>query len=146
MVSERLNIVLESAKNKAYEKRVSQKFTIDDILDSILHLHKVIDAKADAVRTIVSELENITWEYGSEIPEADLRGISELLGITRDFAMQCREEYGAMTGVDTKGIAKKRLDEYGWAIDDLFETIDDLEGVFFRMRNDGEFEALTERI
>lgn len=134
-VTSRLSIVVERAKTKAFDERQNVDHLIDKLLDNILEFQNLISKKIDTIEDAISDMESLTWQYGKDISDEDLKEMSTLISIAKDLGSQWKEEYTSLVNANGNNYASKQLNEYGDVIGDFIDVTNDLDFAFFKFPN-----------
>jgi hypothetical protein len=69
-----------------------------------------------------------------------------LIAAAKDLRSSLVRQYVSMTSLTKQGIAKQEIKDFKYAIDDLRESIEDLESVFFFLPEMPEFKETTKKL
>lgn len=114
-----------------YEKKeiIAEQYMIDRFLDRILELKEVLKVKTDRTEEITVSLEEITWFKG--LDETCLKMVNEIISLAKDLHSSLHQMYLSLNIFIRKGIAIEEIAHFKDVVDDLKETCEDLESVFF---------------
>jgi hypothetical protein len=102
---------------------------VNKLLDSILELKKRLVDKTERLHTINDGFQKLTWF--NTIDEESLQRINDLVSAAKDLHSSFIRQYVAMNLLRKKNIAKVEIKAFKSAVDDLKESYEDLESVFF---------------
>ena len=123
------------------EKRnlLSEDELNNQFLDAILDLKKSIKDKTVRIYKINDNIEKLTWL--NELDEECLMLINDLISSAKDLRSSLIRQYVSLGFLKKKGIAKEEIKDFKNSLDELKETYQDLESVFFYLP---EFSGFTE--
>jgi len=114
---------------------------INFFLDKINSFKEDLIAKTDRINNINERLEGVTWL--TDLDDDCLMLLNDLISVAKDLRTSLVRQYVKLTFIRKKGIAKKEIKEFKSSIDDLKETYEDLESVFFSLPEMPEFKETT---
>jgi hypothetical protein len=120
------------------EERVNQ------FLDAILELKSKLQEKTGKLVDVNARMEQLTWF--NNVDEEGLMVINDLIAAAKDLRSSLVRQYVSMTSLTKQGIAKQEIKDFKYAIDDLRESIEDLESVFFFLPEMPEFKETTKKL
>jgi hypothetical protein len=121
-----------------YEEKVNA------FLDIIIELKIILVEKALIINNINERIEKLTWF--NDLDEDCLMLINDLISSAKDLRSSLIRQYVSMNLLRKKGIAKEEIRNFKNAIDDLQETYEDLESVFFYLPKMKEFVETTKKL
>ena len=136
-----------SVRSKSFEEKQSpflKEKVINDFLDAISDFKKVLNEKSDFLFEINNRIERITWF--NDLDDECLMLINDLISTAKDLRTTLIRQYVVMGFLRNKGIAKDEIKNFKNAIDDLRETYEDLESVFFYLPQMPEFVETTKQL
>lgn len=114
---------------------------INDLLDDILDFKKLVVNKTDHVESICKRLESFTWF--NQLDEECMRLVNHVIAAARDWRSTLIKQYVNMGSMKKRGIANDEIKNFKSALDDLRETCEDMESVFFNLPKNEVFQAVT---
>ena len=136
-----------SVRNFSYsEKRnpLSEDEINNELLDAILDIKKSVTDKTKKIYEINDNIEKLTWF--NDLDEECLMLTNDLIAAAKDLRSTLIRQYISMDFLRKKGIAKEELKDFKNAIDELKETYQDLESVFFYLPEIPEFIETTKQL
>lgn len=114
-----------------HEKRESlyDEEKVNTFLDAIIELKNSLDKKNNTINDLIEKIEKLTWY--DNLDNDCLMLINDLISSIKDLHSTLIRQYISLDNIRSKGIAKEEIKEFKLAIDDLKETYQDLESVFF---------------
>lgn len=114
-----------------HEKRESlyDEEKVNTFLDAIIELKNSLDKKNNTINDLIEKIEKLTWY--DNLDNDCLMLINDLISSIKDLHSTLVRQYISLDNIRSKGIAKEEIKEFKLAIDDLKETYQDLESVFF---------------
>ena len=117
----------------------------DALLDAILDLKKSLNEKTEKIYAVNENLEKITWF--DNLDEESLMLLNDLISVTKDlFSSLIRQFVTLNNSLRKKGIAKQEIKDFKNSIDELKESYEDLESVFFFLPEMPEFVETTKQL
>lgn len=114
-------------------------------LDSIIEFKTNLKTKTDRIYDISNKMEGLTWF--NNLDEECLRLLNDLIASAKDLKSSLIRQYVLMNNIlSQKGIAKQEIKEFKNSIDELKETYEDLESVFFFLPQMPEFAETTKQL
>lgn len=120
------------------EERVNQ------FLDAILELKSKLQEKTGKLVDVIARMEQLTWF--NNVDEEGLMVLNDLIAAAKDLRSSLVRQYVAITPLTKQGIAKQEIKDFKYAIDDLRESIEDLESVFFFLPEMPDFKETTKKL
>ena len=117
---------------------------INFFLDTLLDFKKVLNEKTDRIHSLNDRIDKITW-YNDLSPECD-KLINDLISGIKDLHSSLIRQYISLTPLRKKGVAKEEIVNFKHSIDDLKETFQDLESVFFFLPAMPDFKETTKQL
>jgi hypothetical protein len=114
------------------------------LLDAILDLKKGLKEKTSKIYTINEKIEKITWF--NDLDEECLMLLNDLISSAKDLRTSLIRQYISMDFLRKKGIAKEEIKDFKNSIDELKESYEDLESVFFFLPEMPEFVENTKKL
>lgn len=136
-----------SVRNFSYsEKRnpLSEDKINNELLDAILDMKESIKDKTKRIYKINNEVEKLTWF--NDLDEECLMLTNDLIAVAKDLRSSLIRQYISLDFLRKKGIAKDELKDFKNSIDELKETYQDLESVFFYLPEIPEFIETTKQL
>lgn len=114
-----------------HEKRESlyDEEKVNTFLDAIIELKNSLDKKNNTINDLIEKIEKLTWY--DNLDNDCLMLINDLISSIKDLHSTLVRQYISLDNIRSKGIAKEEIKEFKLAIDDLKETYQDLESIFF---------------
>lgn len=142
VTSPKIKEVLSSARKYSFEeKRLAY---IDENKITTL-VKSTIKAKIKEINNFNDELEKLTWI--DDIDEGCLMLINDLISFSKDWYSSLIRQYVAMEGtLEAEGIAKEEIENFRTSIDELKESFEDLESVFFFLPKMPDFVETTKQL
>ncbi len=132
------NFSFEEKKTFLNEEKVNA------LLDAILEFKKVFNKKTEAINSINERIEKLTWF--SEIDDETLLLLNDLISSIKDAHSTLIKQYVSLNYIRSKGIAKDEISKFKIAINDLKESYQDLESVFFFLPEIPDFKETTKQL
>ncbi len=128
----------EKKTNLLYEERVN------DLLDNILDFKNVLKDKTERLIDINKRIESITWL--NDIDEECLMVLNDIISSAKDLRSSLIRQYISINYLSKKGIAKEEIRDFKNSIDELKESYEDLESVFFFLPEKPDFIDTTKKL
>lgn len=132
------NFSFEEKKSFLSEERVNA------LLDAILEFRKVFNKKTETINSINIKIEKLTWY--SDIDDETLLLLNDLIASIKDAHSTLIKQYVSLNYIRSKGIAKEEISKFKNSIDDLKESYQDLESVFFFLPEIPDFKETTKQL
>src|SRR5690606_6943666 len=117
---------------------------VNSFLDAILDFKNSLKEKTERIYNINEKIERITWF--NEIDEESLMLLNDLISSAKDLRTSLVRQYISMNSLRTKGIAKEEIKDFKNSIDELKESYEDLESVFFFLPKMPDFVETTSKL
>lgn len=117
---------------------------INSFLDAILSFKKSLGIKTGKVYDLNERIEKLTW-YSIDDDDT-LMSVNDLISAAKDLRSTLIRQYISFDFLKTKGIAKDEIKDFKNAIDELKESYDDLESVFFFLPKMEDFTETTKML
>lgn len=117
---------------------------VNALLDAIIEIKKFFKNKTEKINSINEEIEKLTWF--NEVNDECLILLNDLISSIKDAHSTLIKQYVSLNNIRTKRIAKEELSKFKSAIDDLKESYQDLESVFFFLPEIPDFEETTKQL
>jgi histidyl-tRNA synthetase len=114
---------------------------MDTFLDTILDFKDSLKEKTDTIISLTDRVDNITWY--NELDDECLKLINDLISAIKDLRSTLTRQYASMSFLRKKGIAKEEIKEFKSAIDEVKESYQDLESIFFFLPEIPDFKETT---
>lgn len=140
--------VLKEIRNSSYEEKKSSYMDenkVNEFLDSMLDFKEHLKVKTERIYDISNKMESLTWL--GDLNEECLMLLNDLISSAKDLQSSLIRQYVAMNNIlPQKGIAKQEIKEFKNSIDELKESYEDLESVFFFLPQMPEFVETTKQL
>ncbi|NEN25726.1 hypothetical protein G3O08_19740 [Cryomorpha ignava] len=113
-------------------------------LDTINDLKILINEKTIEIETINERMQKLTWLNG--LDETCLMLINDLISAAKDLKSSLIRQFISLDVLKKSQIALEEIANFKNAIDDLEETYEDLDSVFFFLPEIPEFVETTKRL
>jgi len=137
-------VAYKSVSDFSFQEKIKEQKTIDDLLDNILDLKRILLEKSNKLDDIVKRMEAITWF--NNIDEACKQLINDIISSANDLHTTLVEELQITRDIYSKGIAKEEINSFEASVGDLKEASEDLESVFFKLPQINEFKGITDEL
>lgn len=129
-----------------FEKRnlMSEDEMNNQFLDAILDFKKSLKDKTKRIYEVNENIEKLTWF--NDLDEECLMLINDLISATKDLRTSLIRHYVSLDFLRKKGLAKEEIKDFKNAIDELKETYEDLESVFFYLPELPDFVETTKQL
>lgn len=117
---------------------------VNSFLDAILDFKIKIKQETEVLNNLNEKIESLTWY--AEWDEECILMLNDLIALCKDLRSSLCRQYVNMTILRKKGIAKEEIRAFKNAIDDLRETYEDIESVFFFLPQMPEFKETTKKL
>jgi Ni,Fe-hydrogenase I small subunit len=129
--SEKRNLMSENDLNNAF-------------LDARLDLKSSIKNKTKRIFEVNDNIEKLTWF--NDLDDECLMLTNDLISAAKDLHSSLVRQYISLDFLRKKGVAKEEIKEFKTSIDELKETYQDLESVFFYLPEMPEFVETTKQL
>jgi len=129
---ETIGKTIEIVKETSYAEKKShipERDDIDKFLDTLLIIQKKTNESSEKVEYINDCLEKLTWL--NEVDEDSLKEINSLVGSAKYLHSILARQYILIGNLRKKGLSKEVIKRFKDSIDNLKESIFDLDSVFF---------------
>ena len=135
-----------SVRNFSFEEKKSflSEERVNALLDAILEFRKVFNKKTETINSINIKIEKLTWY--SDIDDETLLLLNDLIASIKDAHSTLIKQYVSLNYIRSKGIAKEEISKFKNSIDDLKESYQDLESVFFFLPEIPDFKETTKQL
>ncbi len=135
-----------SVRNFSFEEKKSflSEEKINALLDAILEFKKVFNDKTEKINSINKSIEKLTWF--NDFNDETLLSLNDLISSIKDAHSTLIKQYVSLNYIRSKGIAKEEISRFKSAIDDLKESYQDLESVFFFLPEIPDFIETTKQL
>lgn len=117
---------------------------VNVLLDTILDFKQLISDKTKKLNNINERIEKVTWF--NNLDNESLMLINDLISAAKDLRSTLIRQYVSMNFLRKKGIAKSEIKAFKNAIDELKESYEDLESVFFFLPKMPDFNDTTRKL
>lgn len=117
---------------------------INSFLDAIFDFKNFLNEKTNKINSFNEQIEKITWF--NDLDEECYVLINDLISSIKDLHSSLIRHYISMNFLRQKGIAKDEIKEFKYSIDDLKESYQDLESVFFFLPKLSDFKETTKQL
>lgn len=117
---------------------------INLLLDAILDFKSGLIEKTDKIYKMNERIEKITWF--NDLDEETLMLLNDLISSAKDLRTSLIRQYISMNFFRKKGIAKEEIRDFKNSIDELKESYEDLESVFFFLPEIPDFVETTSKL
>lgn len=118
---------------------------VNNFLDAINDFKRLLKAKSDRIYNINDRIEKITW-FNDSVDEERLMILNDLISSAKDLRSSLIRQYVSMNLFRKKGIAKSEIKDFKNSIDELKESYEDLESVFFFLPEIPHFVETTKKL
>ncbi|MEX0811975.1 MAG: hypothetical protein WD048_07140 [Chitinophagales bacterium] len=136
-----------TVRNFSYEEKKSQLLDeerMNAFLDAILDFKSILKDKTDRLNLICDKIEKITWF--DNVDEESLMLLNDLISSAKDLRSSLIRQYVLMGKLRKNGIAKEEIKAFKNAIDELKESYEDIESVFFFLPKMPDFTDTTKKL
>ena len=142
-----LQTTYTNVRNFSFQEKRSELLDeekIDSFLDAINSFKSSLNTKTSKLNHLGEEFEKLTWF--NNLDEECLLLINDLISSARDLKSSLTRQYFSMEFFRKKGIAEEEIKLFKMAIDDLQESYEDLESVFFFLPEFQDFDETTKKL
>lgn len=135
-----------SVRNFSFQEKKAflNEEQVNALLDAILEFKKVFNDKTEKINSINEKIEKLTWY--NDIDDETLLSLNDLISSIKDAHSTLIKQYVSLNYIRSKGIAKEEISKFKSAIDDLKESYQDLESVFFFLPEIPDFKETTKQL
>lgn len=127
---------------KAKKEALFNKEIINASLDAINDFKSLIKNKTDELSNLNTRLEQLTWL--NDFKEEDLMVLNDVIALGNDFYSTLLKEYVSLRNSALNEISEDTLKNFKNEIDNLKESCEDLDSVFFFLPSFSEFKETTQ--
>lgn len=136
-----------NVRNFSFEEK--KTFLIDEerinnLLDNIIDFKNVLKDKTIRLNDINKRIESITWL--NDLDEDSLMVLNDIISSAKDLRSSLIRQYISINNLRKKGIAKEEIKDFKNSIDELKESYEDLESVFFFLPEMHDFIDTTRKL
>lgn len=117
---------------------------INSLLDAILDFKIGLKEKTNKIYSVNERIEKISWF--NDIDEESLMLLNDLIASAKDLRTSLIRHYISMNSFRKKAIAIEEIEDFKNSIDELEESYQDLESVFFFLPEMPVFMETTKRL
>jgi uncharacterized protein (UPF0305 family) len=117
---------------------------VNSLLDAILDFKNSLKEKTDKIYNVNERIKKITWF--NDLDEESLMLLNDLISSAKDLRTSLIRQYISMNFFRKKGIAKEEIKDFKNSIDELKESYEDLESVFFFLPEMPDFVETTSKL
>lgn len=128
------------------EKKVSllDEERKNTLLDAILDFKSGLKDKTERIYDINEKIESISWL--NDLDEECLMILNDIISSAKDLRTSLIRQYISLNYFRKKGIAKEEIKDFKNSIDELKESYEDLESVFFFLPKMPDFKETTQKL
>lgn len=142
-ISETFSVV-RSFSFKEKKSPLMDEDTMNTFLDAILSFKSKMADKAETISSITERMVKLTWFTNPD--EESLMLLNDLISSAKDVHSSLIRQYVSLTPLRKKGIAREEIKGFKNSIDELKESYEDLESVFFFLPEMPEFVETTKQL
>lgn len=117
---------------------------VNALLDAIIEIKNFFKDKTEKINSINEEIEKLSWF--NDVNDECLILLNDLISSIKDAYSTLIKQYVSLNNNRIKRIAKEELSKFKSAIDDLKESYQDLESVFFFLPDMPDFKETTKQL
>ena len=136
-----------SVRSFSFEEKKASLYNeenINALLDTILEFKKVFQKKTEKIHNINEKTEKLTWF--NNVNDECLILINDLISSIKDLHSSLIRQYVSLNYIRAQGIAKEEINNFKNSIDDLKDSYQDLESVFFFLPKIPDFKETTKQL
>lgn len=136
-----------NVRSFSFEEKKTSIHTEDNVnalLDSILEFKKTFHKRTQKINGINEKIEKLTWF--DNVTDEDLMLLNDLISSIKDLHSTLIRQYVSLNYIRSNEIAKTEINEFKSAIDDLKDSYQDLESVFFFLPEIPDFKETTKQL
>ena len=118
--------------------------SINSFLDAILDFKEKLKEKTNKIHGIIELIESITWI--GDLSKDGLMLLNDVISSAKDLQSSLIRQYILTEVFRRKGVAKEEIGDFKNSIDELKESYEDLESVFFFLPEMPEFVETNEKL
>lgn len=142
--AEKISSIMSDVKTASYDEKREQptEEQVNGFLEAISSLRNFLEEKTHKIDHLTNGLEELSWL--TNLNEDNLKAINELISGARDLRRSLIKTYVRFnTKVKSRGMMVVEINNYKRSIDDLTETINDIESVYFYLPKNPDFLDVT---
>ncbi len=131
----------------SFEEKKAASYTensTDLLPDAILGIKKNLINKTEIIHLFNAQIEKLTWY--NDLENDNLLLINDLIACMKDAYSSLVRKYNTFDALKDKKIAKNEIKNFKNAVEELKETYQDLESVFFFLPAMPDFKATTKQL
>lgn len=142
--------IIETFKNirdfsyKEKKSPILEEERINSFLDTLNDFKNDLKEKTLRIYEINEKIEEITWF--NDLDEECLMKLNDIISSAKDLRSSLVRQYISMNFLRKRGVAKEVIREFKFSIDELKESYEDLESVFFFLPEMPEFKETTKKL
>lgn len=117
---------------------------LNSFLDAILDFKNELKEKTNKIYDINEKIDKVTWF--NNLDEESLMLLNDLISAAKDLRTSLIRQYVSMNIFRSKVIAKEEIKDFKNSIDELKESYEDLESVFFFLPEMPDFVETTTKL
>lgn len=144
---QRITTTVDQVREASYSDKknlLQSEEELNKFLDNILLFKKLLNDKTAKIESICEELESFTWF--DHIDDECMRLLNDVIASARDWRSTLIKQYIQMETLRKRKIASEEISNFKSALDDLRETCEDLESVFFHLPKSESFQETTKQL
>ncbi len=142
-ISETFSVVRSFSFNEKKSPLMDEE-SMNTFLDAILGFKTNMKEKTETISSITERMDKLTWFTNPD--EESLMLLNDLISAAKDVHSSLIRQYVSLTPIRKKGIAREEIREFKNSIDELKESYEDLESVFFFLPEMPEFVETTKQL
>lgn len=134
-------------RNFSYKEKKSPILEVEktnSFLDAINDFKEELKSKTIDIYEINSRIEKITWF--NDLDEECMMILNDIISSAKDLRSTLIRQYISLSFLRKDGVAKQEIKDFKNAIDELKESYEDLESVFFFLPQMTEFKETTKKL
>ena len=143
----KISETFENVRTFSFEEKKSassDEETVNRFLDSILEFKNILSKKTDKINSLIVDIEGISWF--NDLDDTSLILINDIISAIRGLSSSLNRQYVFYNIFRSKGIARQEIKSFKHAIEELNESANDLESVFFKLPTIEEFKETTRQL
>ena len=117
---------------------------VNSFFDAILDFKNGLKEKTERIYNINERIERLTWF--NDLDEESLMLLNDLISATKDLRTSLIRQYVSLSSIRKKSIANDEIKDFKNSIDELKESCEDLESVFFFLPEMPDFVETTKKL
>ena len=142
-ISKTFSIVRSFSFNEKKKPLIDEE-TMNTFLDTILGFKSKMKEKSETISNITEKMDKLTWF--TNLDEDSLMLLNDLISAAKDVHSSLIRQYASLTPLRKKGIAREEIKALKSSIDELKESYEDLESVFFFLPEMPDFVETTKQL